>query len=72
MAPSLLYFLYVGRMAVATGRFELVRPLDVGWVDLVAVYPALLLVAAAVGFVSARILGRSLDASSRVEAETSR
>jgi hypothetical protein len=69
---SLLYFLYVGWMGVATGRVALVRPLDIGWVDLVAVYPVLLLVAVGVGVVTARILGRTLDTSGSVRPETSR
>lgn len=69
---SVLYFLYVGWMAVATGRVVLVRPLDIGWVDLVAVYPVLLAVAVVVGFVSARLLGRTSGASSDVRPEASR
>lgn len=69
---SLLYFLYVGWMGVATGRLLLVRPLDIGWVDLVAVYPLLLAVAVLVGYVSARVLVRASGAPTPTRPETSR
>lgn len=69
---SLLYFLYVGWMGVATGRLLLVRPLDIGWVDLVAVYPLLLAVAVLVGYVSARVLVRTSGAPTPTRPETSR
>jgi uncharacterized membrane protein len=57
---SVLYFLYVVWMNVATGRVALVRPLDVGWVDVVAIYPVLLLVAVVVGYVGGKIYVRTL------------
>lgn len=68
---SLLYFVYVAWMGVATGRFALVRPLDIGWVELVAVYPVLLGLAVVVGIVSARLLDRTPGLST-VQSETSR
>lgn len=60
---SLLYFCYVGWTSVATGRVELVRAIELGWVDLVAVYPLLLAVAVLVGYVSAAVLGRTFGSS---------
>jgi hypothetical protein len=69
---SVLYFLYVGWMGLATGRLELVRPLDVSWVELVAVYPVLLFVSVGVGVVTARILERTSGTQRSVRAETSR
>ena len=56
---SALYFLYVSWMGIVTGRFELVRSLDIGWVELVAVYPLLLFVAVLLGYVSAKVLRRT-------------
>lgn len=56
---SLLYFLYVGWMGITTGRFELVRSLDIDWVELVAVYPVLLFVAVLLGYVSAKVFFRT-------------
>ena len=55
---SLLYFLYVGWRTLATGRFRLVHSLDIGWVDLVAVYPLLLVVAVLVGYAGSVVLAR--------------
>lgn len=69
---SLLYFLYVGWMTVATGQFALVWPLDLGWVDLVAVYPVLIGVAVLVGYASARVHRRALGASRRTVADQPR
>lgn len=68
---SVLYFLYVGWMAVATGRFVLVRPLDIGWVELVAAYPLLLVVAVLVGYVAAKVLVRTHDTPTSTHSETS-
>lgn len=59
---SLLYFAYVVWMGLATGRFAVVRSLDIGWVELVAVYPVLLVVAVLVGIVCAKLLGRTIGA----------
>ena len=67
---SVLYFLYVGWMGLATGRLELVRPLDVSWVELVAVYPVLLFVSVVVGIVVARVLERTSGTQRSVRAET--
>ena len=67
---SALYFVYVAWMAVATGRFALVRPIDLGWVDLVAVYPLLLVVSVVVGYVSAKAYARTLGTPPTPHAET--
>lgn len=67
---SVLYFLYVVSMNIATGRLIFVRPLELGWVELVAIYPALLLVAVAVGFLCGGILARTRVLSTGVRAET--
>ncbi|MFB6135838.1 MAG: hypothetical protein ABEJ04_03685 [Halobacteriaceae archaeon] len=69
---SVSYFLYVAWTGVATGEFVLVRPVDLGWVDLVAAYPVLLLVAVLVGYASAVVLGRAPGASTGSRPETSR
>lgn len=53
---SLLYFLYVIWLGIVTRDFMLIRSLDLGWVELVAVYPLLLFVAVLVGYVSAKVL----------------
>lgn len=58
---SLTYFLYVAWMNVVTGEFVLVRSLDIAWVELVAAYPLLLLVAVAVGYGSAKLFVRGLE-----------
>ncbi|MFC7046726.1 hypothetical protein ACFQH6_16110 [Halobacteriaceae archaeon GCM10025711] len=57
---SLLYFAYVAWVGLATGRLSLVVPVDIKWVELVAVYPVLLVVAAVVGLLSGRLLERYL------------
>lgn len=57
---SVTYFIYVLWMAVTTGRFVLVRAVDITWVEVVTVYPVLLLVAAAVGYLSAKVFVRTL------------
>lgn len=69
---SLLYFLYVVWMGIATGRFELVRAVDIGWVELVVAYPVLLFVAVLVGYVSAMVLVRTFGARARTRPGTSR
>lgn len=56
---SLLYFLYVVWMGITTGRFALIRPLDISWVELLVVYPLLLLVAALLGVASAKVVVRT-------------
>lgn len=53
---SLLYFLYVIWMGITTERFTLIYSLNVGWVDLLVIYPILLFVAFLLGFVSAGII----------------
>lgn len=68
---SVLYFLYVAWMGIRTGNFVLVRPLDIGWVDLVAVYPFLLFVAVLVGYVSAKVLTRTLGTPTTTHPEPS-
>lgn len=68
---SLLYFVYVVWMGITTGRFRLVQPIDIGWVELVAVYPVLLGVAVVVGVASARLLDRTPRLAT-VQSETSR
>lgn len=52
---SVTYFLYVAWMGIVTRRFELVRSLDISWVEVVAIYPFLLFVAVLVGYVSAKV-----------------
>jgi hypothetical protein len=69
---SALYFLYIGWMGVTTGRFVLVRPLDIGWVDIVAIYPVLLLVAVLVGYVTGKIYLRTLGTPATPQPETTR
>lgn len=53
---SVLYFAYVVAAALATGEFVLVRPLELAWVELVAAYPLLVLVAVGVGVVCANLV----------------
>jgi glucan phosphoethanolaminetransferase (alkaline phosphatase superfamily) len=67
---SVLYFLYVVWMGVMTGRFVLIRSLDISWVELVVVYPILLFVAVLVGYVSAKILIRTRGTPTRTALET--
>lgn len=67
---SAAYFLYVVWMAVVTGDYALVRSLDIGWVDIVAVYPVLLFVAVLVGYVSAKVFVRALGTSTVGPTET--
>ena len=49
--------MYVVWMALVTRRFVPIRSLDVNWVEIVAVYLVLLLVATLVGYVSAKVSG---------------
>ncbi|WP_254765787.1 hypothetical protein [Salinilacihabitans rarus] len=69
---SVTYFLYVAWRGLTTGEFALVRPLDIGWVELVAAYPLLLVVAVLVGYVSAKLLGRAQGSLASTRPETSR
>jgi hypothetical protein len=66
---SLLYFLYVAWMSVVTGRFDLVRSLDIGWVEVVVIYPLLLFVAVVVGYVTGKIFDRAFATPSASPAE---
>lgn len=67
---SVLYFLYVVWMGIMTGRFVLIRSLDISWVELVVVYPILLFVAVLVGYVSAKILIRTRGTPTGTPLET--
>jgi hypothetical protein len=69
---SALYFLYVAWMAIVTGRFVPIRSLDISWVEIVAVYPVLILVAALVGYVGAKVLVRTGGASAIPQHDTVR
>lgn len=69
---SVTYFLYVAWMNVVSGEFVLVRSLDITWVELVAAYPLLLIVAVAVGLVSAGLFARGLEAPTTTAPETER
>lgn len=60
---SLTYFLYVAWLNLVSGEFVLIRPLDIAWVELVAVYPLLLFVSIAVGYVTGKLLGWRLEPS---------
>jgi hypothetical protein len=68
---SALYFMYVIWTGIATGRFVLIRSPDIGWVELVAIYPLLLLVAVLVGYISAKVLVRTRGAPTSARLETS-
>lgn len=68
---SVLYFIYVVWMGIATGRFVLIRSLDIGWVEIVVVYPILLFVAVLVGYVSAKVLVRTRGIPTSTPLETS-
>jgi len=57
---SVTYFAYVAWTTVATGRFVLIRSLDITWIEVVTIYPVLLLVAAVVGYLSAKVFVRTL------------
>lgn len=57
---SATYFVYVTWTTVTTGRFVLIRSLDITWIEVVTIYPVLLLVAAVVGYLSAKVFDRTL------------
>ncbi len=67
---SLTYFLFVTWLNLVSGEFVLVRSFDITWVELVAGYPLLLLVAVAVGYVAARLFSRRLDAPAIATTDT--
>lgn len=67
---SVLYFLYVVWIGITTGRFVLLHSLDIGWVELVAVYPILLWVAVVVGYISAEVLIRTRRIPTSAQLET--
>jgi hypothetical protein len=69
---SASYFLYVAWMSVTTGRFELVRSLDIGWVDVVVIYPLLLFVAIVVGYVGGKVYRRTLGTTATPQPGTTR
>ncbi|WP_265108874.1 hypothetical protein [Halosolutus halophilus] len=68
---SVTYFVYVVWRGIATGTLVLIRPLDIGWVELVAAYPLLLFVAVVVGYVSAKLLSRTRGTLTTAHPETS-
>lgn len=72
VALSVSYFLYVVAMGVATGRFVLIRSLDITWVELVAVYPLLLFVAIILGYLFAKLFSWTLDTSTSTRPDTVR
>ncbi|MEF8840294.1 MAG: hypothetical protein V5A62_01525 [Haloarculaceae archaeon] len=69
---SASYFLYAAWMGVVTGRFELVRALDIGWVDVVVIYPVLILVAVVVGYAAAKLYVLALGTPATARPETTR
>ncbi|MEF8859498.1 MAG: hypothetical protein V5A38_11325 [Halolamina sp.] len=69
---SLTYFLYVAWMNVVSGEFALIRSLDITWVELVAAYPLLLLVAVALGYISGKLFGQRLETPTITSPETER
>lgn len=69
---SVLYFLYVVWMNIMTGRFELIRSIDIEWVDIVAIYPILLFVAVMVGYVSGKLHRRAQGTLTTPQSETTR
>lgn len=56
---SILYFLYVLAIGLLRGEFALFHSLELGWVDLVVIYPVLIFVAILVGYVGAKIHART-------------
>lgn len=72
VALSLTYFLYVAWMGAVTGRLVLVRPVELGWVGLVAIYPLLLFVALGLGFVAGIALSLTHRTAAVVGSVTSR
>ena len=69
---SVSYFLYAVAMGVATGRFVLIRSLDITWVELVAVYPVLICVAVMLGYLGAKVFGWTLGTATSTQPETVR
>jgi hypothetical protein len=69
---SVSYFLYAVSMGLATGRVRLIRPIDLGWVDLVAAYPVLLFVALLLGYATALALDRLSRTARETRPETAR
>jgi len=67
---SVSYFLYVFVVGITRGRFVLIRSLDIVWVELVAIYPLLLLVAIVLGFLGAKLFGRTLGTPASAQPET--
>lgn len=72
IALSVSYFLYAVAMGVATGRFVLIRPLDITWVELVAVYPLLIFVALMLGYLGAKLFSWTLGTTTSKQPETVR
>lgn len=71
VALSALYFLYVIGIGITTGKFVLVHSLELGWVDLLVIYPALIFVSIVLGYAGALIHGRMFGAPSSTRPETS-
>jgi len=72
VALSVSYFLYAAAMGIVTGRFVLIRSLDITWVELVAIYPLLLFVAVMLGYLCAKLFGWTLETSTTTPAESVR
>lgn len=68
---SVLYFLYVIWMGVATGEFALFHSLELGWVDLVVIYPVLVFVAILIGYACAKMHVRVFGTRTSIQPETS-
>lgn len=68
---SILYFLYVVGMIVVSGEFVLFHSIQLGWVDLVVIYPVLIFVAVVVGYVSAIVHTRGFGTRASTQPETS-
>lgn len=62
MSISILYFLYVGWIAVTTGRLVLHVSIDLQWTELVAAYPLLVGIAIVIGYVIGLVIGRTESA----------
>lgn len=56
LSLSVVYFLYVAWISISRGQVALVVPVDLAWTELVAVYPVLLAVAVALGYVTGKLL----------------
>lgn len=70
VALSASYFLYVIWVGIVTGRFLLIRSLDITWVEGVAIYPLFLCVAIIVSQVSAKIYLWTLGTPTPLQPET--